>query len=265
MLVVRVSGICSFIADRGHDAFWKRVVLPVDDMGMSDSHIPHVEIEEADLDHYTVNGAAPKAYSRGLVSYLRWELTGYMITVGPIDAAASSPPVASPRFNRHVPALREVCPPIQPYARQECYQIDPPSSLVAGYFDISNGTLDVADLEKVTTVFQPQRFWGPERTGEAAELRLTMLEDTPTHITLTPFRGSDGKWTDIVLKPGADTITIGNLLRADIETPTGSGKGRSEHFLIYYNLADPKPNKSDQATPDVSLVPVNACSVTTYP
>jgi hypothetical protein len=72
----------------------------------------------------------------------------------------------------------------------------------------------------------------------------------------------NGYRTAIYVSSGA-TIVLGNAREPDITGP-GSGEGPSEHFAVYYNLAPPK-TVFDPGLPYKTAIPINACTITTYP
>lgn len=266
-IIIRFAGICCFVEKHSaNDPFVRRVVMPLDtmssQMGM-DPHIPFIEFEHGDI-RYPGNIPPSKQYTHynGSIVYDRWELAGHFITIDTVDP--TGPALKSTRsFDRHVPKMYKVCPDLQLYPRSECFDDDPDATLIAGCVDLNWGTLDATNLTEYLQPFVPQRRWGPERTPRYVELRLP-VKPGDIVVTLKEFASSKGTGNQITLYDTTETITIGNLLEADISGP-GSGKTTSEHFKLFYDLSDPNHYPANPSFPADPLVPVDSCSVTGWP
>jgi hypothetical protein len=257
-LKVRVVGICCFV-NINNGAPSKRIILPYDDMGHTETHIPFFEVPMLDVASWSGLGPV-EAYTHwnGSVQYLRWELNGHRITIDSLDTTAPAL-WQTYSYERHVPSMKAVCPELRSYPGPECFEDSPPPDLIAGYFDISKGSVDAGPLEEFYTAFDPVRNWPEGRGTQSVDLNIP-VQDGGVVISIDAFDTSSAHDAQIVLKPEAETVRIGNLVPDDL---TGSGSGDShEHFMLYYNLASDLP--SEMPLPVKSLAPVNACSPTRW-
>jgi len=256
-LKIRVTGICCFV-DQNNGVEAKRLVIPLDDMMGGDNHIPFIEVRESDLDGYS--GAAPSdhyTHYNGSVYYRRWELSGHCIEIDTIDQSAPMLDT-TPSFDRHIPSMKQICPNLRSYPRQECFDENPPPNLIVGCLEIGKGTLDAGPLEEIFTAFSPVYNWPAGQTPQWVDLRMPVLPGKLV-ISLNAFDTSGAHDAQLTLKEGTENITIGNLLMADLTGP-GSGAGRTEHFKLFYNLSDPARLPETLPLPLIPQVPVNACS-----
>ena len=267
-LTVRIVGICCLLDPREKDSFKKRIVLPTDH-GMKPGgspHIPYVEFESKDVAS-SANLSPEYNHVRGDVLYRRFTFKGsrrrkdaWRIGIDPIDTTAGFTVIKS--FASHVPAMTEVCSVLNPHPRAKCFHAAPPRHLVSAFFDISHGTLLAGPLDEHRTRFVPSDYTtlGPIRLPHSVELLLPVRSSTPV-VTFTHGR----RTIRVRLKKGADQITLGNQLEADI-SGTGTVDYR-HHFMLYYSLADRGTVPKHPPLPDsghyFSLV--NACSPTNWP
>jgi len=255
-LKVRIVGICCLI-DVNNGSPTKRVILPYDNMGHGGTHIPFVEVAEGDVDSWT--GFAPKpAYQHfnGSVNYLRWELAGHKVSIDTVDVSAPNL-WATSSFSNHVPSIKMVCPSLRSYPSADCFLSDPPPQLIAGYFDIYKGSLDAGPLDEFFTYFDPERNWPAGRGTQSVDLTLPVQEGGVV-IRIDSFDTSEAHDAKINLKPQAETVRIGNLVMEDLIGSRTYEADTSEHFMLYYNLAETNP--PEMPLPVKSAAPVNACS-----
>jgi hypothetical protein len=260
-LKVRIVGICCLV-DVNNGSPTKRVILPYDDMGHTETHIPFVEVAEGDV--FTWTGLAPTSvyqHFNGSVNYLRWELAGHQVSFDTVDVTAPNL-WQTYSYEQHVPSLKRVCPSLRSYPVNDCFIESPSPELIAGYFDIYKGSLDAGPLEEFFTSFDPERNWPPGRGTQSVDLTLPVHEGGVV-ISINSFDTSDAHDARIILKAEAETVRIGNLLLDDLTGSRPFDSDTSDHFMLYYNLADPWP-PAEMPLPVKSLAPVNACSPTRW-
>ena|SRR5580765_5674138 len=263
-LKIKIAGICCFV-DKHNGSNVKRVVMPRDEtmMGDGDRHIPFIEVRETDLvekEPYRGNFPPSRHYTHnnGSVYYKRWELDGHCIELESLDESA---PVinTTPAFDRYIPVMNRVDPELSAIPGDDCFTDDPSPEVIVGCLEIEKGTLDVGPLEEIFTSFYPVKNWPAGQTPQWVEL-LMPVQPGPIVIFLRQYAADGAKVeSQIFLKEGTPSITVGNLLLADLEGP-GSGKGRTEHFMLYYKLAKDEVNLKTAPAPAIPQVPVNACS-----
>lgn len=262
-LQVRFIGMGTFVkAPSSSKPYKERIVLPFDNYAKDSpmTHFGFVEVAVADTVDYMGEGPA-KEYVRGGVRYRRWHLTHHRVSIA--NAVLNGPFSHSDEFNKHVPRMPLVCPELLGVApRPECYYDYPRPDLFSGFIDLASGSVGIADLELLPTMFTRQfgeepTNWPPERTPLSVLLTLP-FESGYAVISISEV---SGKQTEIFVKSGA-VVMMGNAREKDI-TGDGTGDNPREHFIIYYNLADPKP--LNPGLPATIGVPMGACSVNGWP
>jgi hypothetical protein len=239
----------------------ERIVLPFDSYA-TDAKMKHfgfVEVAAGDL-VAAVGQPADHNYVRGGVRYHRWHLTQHRVSI--VNATKGD-------FTRigfeHVPEMPLVCPELIGHdPRPECTYDYPRPDLFSGFIDLAGGIVEIGDLELLPTVFALQKGdlptkWPPARTPISLLLRLPFDEaETNAVVSITQVTGKN---TELILKRGA-TVMMGNARERDI-TGDGAGDDPREHYIIYYNLADPKPTNPGLPLPQG--VPMGACAGNTWP
>jgi hypothetical protein len=264
-LSVRIAGTCCFV-DRATPAnpFVKRLVLPFDDIGSGplDTHIPFIEVPDAHIVPGSDVSFLSGPYSHKEKIYDDNVLSGHTVSIPYIDTSVAL--MASSAFANHVPKMTAVTPELFPYPRAEVFASAPQAGLIAGFFDISYGVLDVGPLYEFITHFR-RIVTGAEtvtyQTPESVQLLIPLLIPSGTPLTIQVSKGASV--LEIKLDDSADSITIGNEIEADI-LGLGSGDDVTHHFGLYYNLASPPP-PPDRAVPAKTAEPINSCTVTTWP
>lgn len=266
-LYVHIEGIACHLAPLTGSTFRKRVVMPHDPSTAADRHITFVEIAQADI--FSANVAPTAEYSHiynevltGDVRYSRWHLTGHRITI--TNTAAAPELSTTSAFDRCVPQMKKIQPRLRTEPDEDCFSDRPTASRIAGLMDMKVGTLDVGPLAHVFTQFNPPKDWPRGREPMYTVLRLP-LNTGEVKVILAPFNGTTP--IEIILRSTATWIRIGNSELRDITGP-GSFENPAEHFKLYYNLSDPVTLASlggELPVPGKALVPINACTNTTWP
>jgi hypothetical protein len=228
-ITIQFDGICCHINPPNGSPInvQRRSVLP----GVHD-HITYIEMYANDVDpnanpQFSFDGP----YTRFNNSYLRTRVNNVRIELLNISSTTF---MELPSFAQRIPKLGKVAEPDFTNVKAHLVQTTIPSGRVAAYFDINFGFLSSGPSEDFRTVFEPPRNWPVRHLGQWAQLEIEVTGDIPTlHVTDLAQNTS----SDLVLKPGADLITIGNQMLNDIlGQPVGDG-----HFVHYYELADPEP------------------------
>jgi hypothetical protein len=261
-ITVRIIGtICFVEGGDAHPEFKKRLVLPADSSFKDprDRHIPYVEFPSLGI----VSGSNLSAIYQhptnvGQISYRRFELAGHVVTIKNVDKSAL---VVKQSFIDHVPKMTKVATSLDPSPRVACFQPAPDPTLIAGFFDISYGTLKAGPLFEYVTEYELKSGTVVHRiqTAKFTEL-LVGITQPPLTVTFTTASQS----VDIVLNDSVDLITIGNQPVGDIES-TGSGEDVKHDFNLYYQLADPLNLPADPPLPRKVALTVNACTVSGWP
>jgi hypothetical protein len=265
---VTFKGICCFVdARNGNDPFTKRVVMPYDNLFSGNHHhITFLEVAEDHID--SISGVEPKvktSHDGGGVPFWRWELSGHSVAF--LTADTKPPLDVTPSYDYHVPQMYNlVSSDLEKNPRDECFSLQPPPDVIAGFVDLKWGTLTAGPLEKASTFFENKAGdhspWGLRRTPLFAVHQLPLSAPSAV-IHLARYANLPPYDTVIRLKAGA-SVTIGNAMEADI-LEAGSGNNPSDHFLLYYKLARPGTGPTDPPLPKSTTVPINACSVTNWP
>jgi hypothetical protein len=256
---VRFEGICCF-ADSSVDEspYKKRVLLPYDERTDDTKHIAFLEIAEDLIDQWSGEDPIdPYPHEGGGVEYRRWNLQGHRIT---FDNAIGTGLQTTQSFIDHVPGMRvRIFPQLDYYAREECFRPFPPSSLVAGFVEITAGTLSAGPLENVATKYvrKSGAVTTTVRTAKFAELRLYIGDPRPI-IKLN----NKSVETTIYLKPGASPL-IGNMREIDIIEPKHPKDDPPESFGLFYKLS--RFIVTDPPLPAPVAVPIDGCSSTGWP
>jgi len=261
---MRVLGMACFIEPNESSTFAARIVLPYDNIGSGSTwHFAFIEVADEDS---TWTGVEPqKQYYRGGVNYSRWNLSGHRLDLANPDT--SYPFARTSSFQGNVPHMTEITPELAndppypyPYPSDRCYDTYPDAQLFGAFFDLDSGNADTGELgdEIIFT-----RQYGEDPTYGPVTAPLSVIIDLPFtgENAILLISSSDGRNTQIFLKDRA-SIVVGVAREEDI-TGHGSGEVPREHFLIYYNLVDPKP--LNPGLPSKQEVPINACTVTGYP
>lgn len=269
-IAVRFDGICCFVDARNeNDAFVKRVVLPYDEpITEMHRHIAFLEVAADDIDG-TYTGKRPaeqyvhedQPVRPGDVQYYRWDLSGHQVTI--TGALGNPPATVTPAYVRHIPQMRKIQPELKVAPRNECFEANPDPGIIAAYFDIVAGRIDVGAVESGYTSYTPPKEWPRGRGSKFVTVTVPVASEGIT-VRLTSFHGGDDQSTVIPLKPGTASLRIGNEQHADITGP-GSGENPSTHFLLYYKLSDPASLPGELPIPDTKTVPINACTSTNWP
>lgn len=268
-LSVQVDGICCFVDARSaQDEFVKRIVLPHDEIHTGvHRHIAFLEVAVDDVDGSYTGTPPAEQYTHedqpfrpGDVLYYRWDLSGHRVT---IEGAVTTPQAkVTSAYVRHIPQMRKIQPDLADEPRVECFEWAPDASIIAGYFDIFAGRIDVGLLESAYTSYVPEKQWPRGRGAKFVSVAVP-VEGEGVEVKLTPFSSTEPS-TTIPLKPGTASIRIGNEQHADITGP-GSGENPADYFLLYYKLSDPATLPNELPVPDTTTVPINACTSTNWP
>ncbi|MFL6247255.1 MAG: hypothetical protein ACJ74H_14585 [Thermoanaerobaculia bacterium] len=237
-ITVQFEGICCHIAPPlGSPATAKRrAVLP--DVH---EHIPYLEVYANDVDvAANPDFSFSDKYPRGEAYYRRVEL--HDVKVELLDVTTTTFETLSSFFQR-VPSLTAVEPRFT-QMRSALLQPTVPAGQIAAYFDINVGVLSSGPPEHFRTVFEPPRNWPVRHLGQWVSLDLEVSVSAP-RVRVTDL-GAAGTVRVLVLKDGADLITIGNQTEDDLlGNPSTVG-----HFAHYYDLSPvalpnaPIPSKS---------------------
>jgi len=263
-LKIRIFGLLALIdLPEAKLPYRNRFVFPFDTEASTPEMRHHAFIEVADHDMFqTPFGVPPIDVVRGGVKYSRWDLTMHRMFIANV-ATDGEAIHRSAEFIDHVPGLRIVTPDLDPQPRPECTTRDyPPPDLFTGFLDLQAGSVTIGDLELKETEFRGRYTntltWGARKTPISVCLTVPVTDDYAViDISDTSQRRS------IIYVRSGRTIVAGNAREEDINGP-GSGESPREHFLVYYNLAKP-PVPVDAGLPVTKQVPINACTVVTYP
>lgn len=275
-LSIRVLGTCAFIDNS--PSYSKRLVMPHDDMvDGAERHIPFLEVRKADIVSTNAMPFGPynhkerlfqpqkdcgTAVDTGDVQYVRFQFAGAALNIE--DADHNAPPLfVSNAFANHVPSVLAVNIGVPLELRPEVLDPAPPADLIAAYFDIDCGYLDVGTLYDFNT-----KFFAPDRddptkyqTPRYVQLLLPLIESFGKNLIITWLQ--DGVSYSLELQPSTDYITVGNATEADI-LGLSSGDDIEHHYKLYYKLARP-PLPWNLALPANNSDPSNSCTVTTWP
>ncbi|HEX9982607.1 MAG TPA: hypothetical protein VGF69_05055 [Thermoanaerobaculia bacterium] len=264
-MTVSIYGISCLLDPRMADSFEKRVLLPTDNQedATHPAHVAYVEFCEVDL--VTAPEDIPRIsgpYVRDGIRYRRLELNGHRVSLSPLDNAA--PFEVSPTFDIRVPKMTKVNPELDAHPADSCFLPDPPTSLVRGYFDITQGRLMAGAIDRNETSFNPLEEWPPTRLAINALLEITTTgTDGPT-VTVEDL--VNGGITTIVLQSNTANINIGNLPPSDfvdINAFNPSTDDISRDFLIFYGLAKTPPAVRPVPTTPIGLE--TACTPVNWP
>lgn len=257
---MRFLGMGCFIGQQDGDYFKERIVVPYDNEGVGmNQHFAFVEVAEEDILYFT-GTMVPLSYYRGGVWYKRWDLTEHLVMLNNPDTTL--PFTRSAEFTAHAPLMPEVCPELADHPRESCRDEFPDGERFTAFFDLQGGGVDNGYLEQ----FETQFVLKVGNVPTAPPIR------TPTSVIVTHY--FEGDRADLTISDESGTLTAqifirdgamimaGNAREDDI-LGDGSGDNDPEHFLIYYQLADPYP--INPAVPTIATAPVNACSITRWP
>ena len=268
MTILRISifGISCLADPRTGDAFKKRVLLPTDTIWdpQHPPHIPYVEVAEDDFysNPSTIPGLSDP-YERNDVVYRRFELYGHRLWID--DIVTSQGWWVSPLFDLRVPKMRKVLPYLYDHPNAVCFDRNPPTSLISGYFDISYGRLSIGEIDDPYTIFYPPKEWPDRRLAVSSVLELEVDNVLPEfrieEASLPPGTGP----VRVRLKPEAVGISIGNLPVSDLAPQQGvpSTDDPSHDFMMFYKLADPEPPNPPLPTRQTGLEV--SCTNTNWP
>ena len=216
-------------------------------------HISYIEVFTNDVDTAANPDFTFIKYTRENASYQRVEVRDVKIELLNITSV-SFEELAS--FGQRVPNLKAVHPQFGD-VKATLLQEPIPSTAVASYFDITAGKLLAGPSEHFRTVFEPPKDWPVRHLAQWGQLELQVSDSAP-RLRVTPL--SNGPARTLVLKDGADLVTIGNQMLDDIlGMPNEEG-----HFLHYYELAAvPPPPPLPDAKKELGLGA--GCSNTQWP
>lgn len=265
-LKIRLLGLLTLVGRPASKLPYRnRLVAPFDNQAQTgqDRHDAFVEVADRDFLQPPF-GLPTHEYIRAGVKYSRWQLSQHRVTFDDV-ADTGQPVMRSAAFDRHVPSLPVVTPTLDPLPVSEATDPDTPAAnRFTAFFDLQCGSASVEpeDLEQHRTHFRTRRTqvrtWGPEYTPISARLEIPLAKNFAVITIVNAARTIESV---IYVKSGA-TILIGNARELDINGP-GSGEGPREHFLVYYQLAPQEPINA--GLPETVQVPINACTVTTWP
>ena len=234
VLIVGISCIAKF----GEEDVPRRVLFPTDNLWYPsyEPHVAFLEVEEADLlrDPGTIVGLSER-YSRYGTNYRRFELNGHRISIDNIDSAQGF--TEKDLYKQHVPQMTLVQPALSEYPKQKCYDDKPPTSLIAGYFDIKYGILSVRRVAPYKLKFLPQESTHMVPGYFAVSAQLSVKVTEPAAVILVENL-ANGFISPILLRPTAREITIGNLPTKVLLGNSG-GDNLPHDFELFYNLAEP--------------------------
>lgn len=267
-LRIEIFGIACFADQRidgqGQiiDPFQKRVLLPTDNLTFVDGeppHIPYVEIAELDLVNQpgTIPGLSDR-YVRDSVAYRRFELTEHRIVLEDVDPGQGWD--VADAYNYRVVKMKEVLPTLDDHPNDKCFYASPPSNLIAGYFDISYGRLNIGDIDSADTAFT-NSSWPKRRLAVSSLLEINVTGAYPAfrihNVNQNPSVG-----TLVRLKTTNAGISIGNLPE-DILLG-GSRDHFTRDFKMFYALAK-TPVGPNPPLPTRPAALQLACSNTNWP
>jgi len=196
-------------------------------------HVTYIEMYTTDVDvasNPAFEFTAP--YTRDNRSYQHTTVKDVKIELLNITSTKF---MALPSFNERIPKLMDVEPrftAVKPSLLQQTIA----SGQVAAYFDIQAGVLSSGPSEGFRTLFNPVRKWPKRHLGQWVELEVEVGGNAPM-LSVKSLNG--GGTRTLVLKEGADLVTIGNQPLRDIhgDRPLPN----SNHFPHYYDLAQHRP------------------------
>jgi hypothetical protein len=225
-ITIQFEGICCHIkSPAGSGAtVERRAVLP-----NVHNHIPYLEVytNDVDIDENTAfTFSAP--YTRANASYRRVEL--HDVKVELLDITTTTFTTLS-SFLQRIPSLQAVEPRFE-NLRPALVETVIPSGQIAAYFDINFGVLSSGPSEHFRTIFKPPpQDWPMRHLGQWVNLELEVSVNAP-RVRVIDLAGG-GPPRELLLKDGADLITIGNQTLLDILGQTNS----ISHFEHYYELS----------------------------
>jgi hypothetical protein len=128
-----------------------------------------------------------------------------------------------------------VQPALSEYPKQECFDVKPPTSLLAGYFDINYGILSVRRVAPYTLQFLPKESTKVAEGYFAVAAQLSVKVTEPAPLILVENL-ANAFVSPIWLKPTAREITIGNVT-AKALVGDYSDDDLPHDFKLFYNLA----------------------------
>ena len=260
-LYIRVVGLATlFNGGNNPAAYPNRVILPYDNYADTEwkRHKSFIEVPDDSLKG-DPSADPDDRYTRAGIIYSRWRLSEHLVRIENVDGAPQ-PVMRSADYIDHVPGLVAVADE-QLTLSYECSLKFPRPGLFNAFLDLQNGTVDIGDLESGETTFVKKAAgditWGPERTPISVLYSVPLSADHAA-IVVNTIAGSQYA---IYVKSGS-TIILGNVREEDING-RGSGETPREHFKIYFNLVKVPP--TDPGLPEVTSIPINACTVTNFP
>jgi len=217
-------------------------------------HIRYIEVFTTDLDDASnPDFSFTQKYDRFGISYRHVPIDESKIELLNIVSASFT---VLPSYDQRIPKLKAVEPR---FTKIRAGLLKPTIAATEKvvYFDITAGVLSSGPAEGFRTVFQPPRNWPVRHLGQWVQLDVEVSGNAPK-LRVTDLR-PNGKVRELVLKDGADTITLGNHTDWDIHgipSPVG-------HFVHYYDLADPRPSNPPEPRPGQGLG--TGCSDTNWP
>jgi hypothetical protein len=238
ILDVLIVGISCIAKGGEQEVPKKRVLFPTDNLWYPsyEPHVAFLEIEEEDLlnDPGTIVGLSER-YSRYGRNYRRFELNGHRISIDNINSEQGF--TETDLYKKHVPQMTLVQPALSQYPKQQCYDDKPPTSLIAGYFDINYGILSVRRVAPYKLEFLPKASTLMEPGFFAVSAQLSVKVNEPAPV-ISVENLANGIVSPVRLKPTAREITIGNLT-AKVLLGDYSGDDLPHDFELFYNLAEP--------------------------
>lgn len=272
-LTVRFIGICCLIdkPSRNGNGMGKRVVLPVDNRvgeRFDGPHIPYIEVELVDAPRVTGRFAADKTFTRDMVAYRRFHLSGDRVSIVNQSGGTGAKLNVLSTFTERVPSLTQVSQgrvPAKPDPQVIGSAPDP--ARVAGYFDILYGDLHAGPPNMFPTRFSEPTDWPTRRLAQWIELQIPIADGQGPRIEVESFGRNLGTRT-IELSERTARITIGNQLSADIERSASDAmtlrrEDFREHWRLYYDLFANVPE--DASRPDRTATVPNGCVVSGHP
>jgi len=227
-VTIRFDGICCHINPPGGSPITvkRRAVLP--DIH---NHVRYIEVYTNDIDSaanpdFTFTSQYPRfndSFRHVPIGNVKIELLNITSTTFQV----------LPSFDQRIPRLRDVEPRFNA-VKQALLKPTISASENVSYFDMNVGVLSSGPSEGFRTVFDPPRNWPVRHLGQWAQLDVEVSGTAPM-LRVTDLQS--GTVRQLVLKDGADLITIGNQTLLDIHGQAGA----SGHFVHYYDLADPRP------------------------
>jgi hypothetical protein len=249
-ITILFEGLCCHIEPpTGTIAVGRRTILPT-----AHDHITYIEVYPTDLNAQN-SGFSFVPYSRDNINYRRAEVSNVKIELLNITSTVFT---VLPSYTQRIPQLSKVEPSFTA-VKASLLSATIPSSEVAAYFDITAGVLSSGPSESFRTEFDPEKNWTARHLGQWAQLDVEISGNAPT-LRVTDL--SSGATRDLVLKPGADLITIGNQMEDDIlGIPPVTGMGG--HFDMFYDLA--AVPLTDRPTPKIGMGLGTGCSDSNFP